>query len=78
MRTTVDLPQDVHDLARAVARVTGVSLGQAIALLVRSGLRRPGIEVRTDATTGLPVVHLGRPITIEDVRALDDCSMPTS
>lgn len=43
--------------------------------LIRRGLGQTdqtGYRVVTSEATGLPVVHFGRPITIEDVRALDD------
>lgn len=46
-------------------------MSEVIAELVRLGLRR---EPATPLTSvrGLPVVSVGRPITAEDVRSLDD------
>lgn len=73
MRTTVDLPEDVHRLAASVARDRGTTLSQAIAELIRRGLgvdQEAGIQV--DSRTGLPVVRLGRPVSSEDVRAVED------
>ncbi len=71
MRTTVDLPDDLHDVARELAHQEGRSMSDVIADLVRLGLRRdvvaPAASVR-----GLPVVSVGRTITAEDVRSLDD------
>jgi len=73
MRTTIDLPDDLHAQATAIARDTHQSLSQTVASLIRRGLGsgHPG-EVATSERTGLPVVHLGRTITSEDVRRLED------
>jgi predicted transcriptional regulator len=73
MRTTVDLPDDLHAQAMALARDTHQSLSQTVALLIRRGLStgNPG-EIARSARTGLPVAHLGRMITTEDVRRLED------
>jgi hypothetical protein len=73
MRTTVDLPEDLHAQAVAIARDTNQTLSQTVALLMRRGLGsgRP-TEVVTSDRTGLPVVHLGKTITSEDVRRLED------
>ncbi len=75
MRTTIDLPDDLHRIATSIARDTGRSLSETVADLVRRALAPGDSEVRRyiSPQTGLPVVHLGRgPITAEDVRALDD------
>lgn len=73
MRTTLDLPDDLHALATAIAKDTHQTLSQTIAGLIRRGL---GSGDRGDITissrTGLPVAHLGRTITSEDVRQLED------
>ena len=73
MRTTVDLPDDLHAQAMALARDTHQSLSQTVALLIRRGLNSgdPG-EIARSARTGLPVAHLGRMITTADVRRLED------
>lgn len=71
----IDLPEDLHRIAMSIARDTGRSLSVTVAELIRRGLDRGGSRVRryTSARTGFPVVHLGAgPITVEDVRALDD------
>ena len=73
MRTTVDLPADLHAQAVAIARDTHRTLSETVAFLMRRGLgesRAAGLS--HSAATGLPVVHLGRMITTEDVRALED------
>jgi hypothetical protein len=46
MRTTVNLPDDVHKAANALANLKGLSFGEALAELVRRGLR-PSILINT-------------------------------
>jgi predicted transcriptional regulator len=73
MRTTLELPDDLHAQAAAIARDTHQTLSQTVAGLIRRGLSSASSgEVATSARTGLPVVHLGRTITSEDVRRLED------
>jgi hypothetical protein len=73
MRTTVDLPEDLHAQAAAIARDTHRTLSETVAYLMRRGLGQGQVaEVETSTRTGLPVVHLGRTLTTEDVRALED------
>ena len=73
MRTTIDIPDDLHAQAVAIARDTHQSLSQTIALLIRRGLSSgQSGEIVISDSTGLPVVHLGRTITTEDVRRLED------
>jgi Arc/MetJ family transcription regulator len=73
MRTTVDLPADLHAQALAIARDTHRTLSETVALLMRRGLgegRTAGLA--HSAATGLPVMRLGRIISTEDVRSLED------
>jgi Arc/MetJ family transcription regulator len=73
MRTTVDLPADLHAKAIAISRDTHRTLSETVADLMRRGLGQgQDAEVMTSARTGLPVVKLGRIVTTEDVRALED------
>jgi hypothetical protein len=72
VRTTVDLPDDLDRIARAIARDTKQSLGDTIAMLIRRGLGGRAMRVDRNPRNGLPVVHLGRPVTSDDVRSLDD------
>ncbi|TWT22421.1 antitoxin [Luteimonas marina] len=81
MRTTIDLPEDLHRIATSLARHNKRSLGQVVAELMRRGLdAAPAGRVeerktvyRIDEDTGLPVI-LGatRVMTDDDVRALED------
>lgn len=73
MRTTIDLPEDLHRQALSIARDTSRSLSETVADLIRRGLGGGGgTEVTTSPITGLPVVHLGTTISTDDVRALED------
>jgi hypothetical protein len=74
VRTTIDLPEDLHRLTTAIARDAGTTLSETVTRLLRTALATPGpSRVTTSPVTGLPVISLGRgPVTSEDVRALDD------
>ena len=75
MRTTVDLPPDVHRRAKLLADERRESLSATLAELTVRGLASLGDEatIGTDPVTGLPTLTLGRPITSADVaEALDD------
>ncbi|UOY00246.1 antitoxin [Blastococcus sp. PRF04-17] len=73
MRTTVDLPEDIHRLASAIARDSGSSLSETITRLLRGALAAPGpVRVTTSSRTGLQVASIGRVVTSEDVRTLED------
>lgn len=73
MRTTIDLPDDLHRQALSIARDTSRTLSETVADLIRRGLGQgKAAEVSRSGKTGLPVVRLGTVITTEDVRALDD------
>ena len=75
VRTTIDLPDDVHRQAVAIARDTSRTLSETVTDLVRRGLGQGGsAEIGRSSRTGLPLVHLGTTITTEDVRALEDDS----
>ncbi len=71
MRTTIDLPDDLHELARQLAHDANRSMSDVVVELIRLGLRQGRREVTT-GTRGLPTVAVGRPVTAEDVRSLDD------
>lgn len=75
MRTTIDLPEDLHKIATSIARDQGTSLSETVAQLMRRGLGDgPSLTpyFSISPVTGLSVLHLGRVITSEDVRALED------
>ncbi|MGH8965425.1 MAG: antitoxin [Actinomycetes bacterium] len=73
MRTTIDLPDELHRQALAIARDTSRTLSEIVAELVRRGLGEGSTASMSRSTrTGLPVVTLGKVLTAEDVRSLDD------
>jgi Arc/MetJ family transcription regulator len=73
MRTTIDIPEDLHAQAVAIARDTHQTLSQAVAGLIRRGLGSGSTgDIGISARTGLPIARLGRTITSEDVRRLED------
>jgi hypothetical protein len=73
VRTTVDLPEDIHRLTAAIARDSGSSLSETITRLLRAALAGPGpVRVSTSAKTGLQVATVQRVVTSEDVRSLED------
>jgi predicted transcriptional regulator len=73
VRTTIDLPEELHKQAQAIARDTHRTLSETVADLIRRGLGAgTSASMSTDPRTGLPVVSVGTIVTSEDVRALDD------
>ncbi|MGB2922805.1 MAG: antitoxin [Mycobacterium sp.] len=74
MRTTIDLPEDLHRLAQAIARDTHRTLSETVAELIRRGLvaGNSSAAVSKDPRTGLPLVSVGSIVTSEDVRSLED------
>ncbi len=73
MRTTIDLPDDLHKQAQAIARDTRRTLSETVADLMRRGLGAASTTaISTDPKTGLPLVSVGTVVTSEDVRSLED------
>lgn len=80
MRTTIDLPDDLHRAVTSIAAHSRRSMNQTVADLIRRGLAPPSgplgsgapSTLRLDQDTGLPVIRSPRPVTAEDVRALED------
>lgn len=73
MRTTIDLPDDLHSLTTAIARDAGTSLSETVARLLRASLQTPGpVRLSVSPLTGLTVFSTGRTVTSEDVRSLED------
>jgi hypothetical protein len=79
MRTTIDLPTDLHHVLTSLATSNRRSLSRTAVDLMRLGLQDrastgagAALAASVNPATGLPVVRLARVITAEDVRALDD------
>ena len=72
MRTTIDLPDDLHALARELAYQQKKTLSQVVAELIRSATNtESGPRIET-SPSGRLVVALGHPITEEEVKSLED------
>jgi len=72
MRTTVNLPDDVYEIARSVASARRVSLGDALADLVRQGFDR---KPRVRNESGFPCFSVSRrapPITLDHTLNAED------
>ncbi len=82
MRSTIDLPDDLHHAVNSIAAHGRKSMNQTVAELIRRGLesapKAPGQAgagaraIRIDKLTGLPLMRSLRPVSVEDVRALED------
>ena len=80
MRTTIDLPLDLHNAVTSIAAHSRKSMNRTVAELIRRGLAHPSLAaeaatrpgIRIDKRTGLPVIRSARPVTAQDVRALED------
>ena len=80
MRTTIDLPADLHHAVASIAAHSRKSMNQTVAELIRRGLAQApqaagaaaSRGLRIDEGTGLPLIRSARPVSVEDVRALED------
>jgi hypothetical protein len=73
MRTTLNLPEDVYEIARSLAHLKNISLGEAIADLVRSGLRpSPAGRGQHSIFPQFSVSPQAPPITLEHTLELED------
>ena len=73
MRTTIDLPDDIHRIVVLIARDRGTTLSEAVSYLLRRAIEPPrSPTVSTSPRTGLPVISFGYPMTSEDLWALED------
>lgn len=73
MRTTIDLPEDLHRLTKAIAHDECLTLSEVVVGLIRRAIgQHQPLTIISDLATGLPSVRIGRPITGDDVRSLED------
>jgi metal-responsive CopG/Arc/MetJ family transcriptional regulator len=76
MRTTITLPDDLHEQVSSIARDRGTTVSRTIADLLRSSLQPADVRdtgrLARSSVTGLLTIRLDRPVTSEDVRALED------
>ncbi|MDR0775184.1 MAG: hypothetical protein LBE81_00895 [Azonexus sp.] len=78
MRTTIDIPEREHALYTSLARAQRTSFNKLLLDLARQGLEsnhriaEAAPAYRVDPQTGLGVFRSGRPVTLDDVKALED------
>lgn len=77
MRTTIDLPPNLHRILASLAATHRKTVSQTAVDLMERGLRMQDARAKAGAPlrskrTGLPLVRLQRVVTPEDVRALED------
>jgi argininosuccinate lyase len=72
MRTMVNLPEDVLQMARSLATQKGISLDQALTELVRAGLRTAtGVNAETTFPSFRVSKH-AKPITLAHTLRAED------
>ena len=74
VRTTVDLDDSVLAAARALARDTKMTLGEAISELAKRGLRSARIPVSRDSFPIFPVSEDAPSLTLDQVNEHRDDS----
>jgi hypothetical protein len=76
MRTTIEIPDVIHVRAKALAHDRGMSLSATLGEIVIDYFTpahgQSQREAETSPVTGLPVRHVGRVLTSEDVASLWD------
>lgn len=78
MRTTIDIPEREHELFVSLAHAQRTSLSKLMVELALRGLKTPArvaedeLKYTVSPVTGLPQFRSGRPITSDDVKALED------
>ena len=72
VRTTLDVSDEAYYIAKAIARDRGRSLGRVVGeLILQSSKGAKGASIEM-SDYGFPTFRCGRPVTSEDVKALDD------
>lgn len=80
MQATIDLPDNLHQVVTSIAAHSHRSMNPNVADLIRRELAPclgpldavKSAALRIDEGTGLPVIRSLRPVTAEDVRALEN------
>lgn len=72
MRTTLDIPDEAYFLAKAIARDQNRSLGRVVGELILQSRQQEKCALIGTSDYGFPIFRCVRPVTTEDVRALDD------
>ncbi|MBS1849259.1 MAG: antitoxin [Actinobacteria bacterium] len=72
MRTTIDLPDDLHAVIRQLAHDRHEPLSRVAVDLMRRSLEAGTTHDLVIGPRGLPIAFVGHPVTPEDVASLDD------
>lgn len=72
MRTTIDLPDDLHEHIRRLAYERRESMSKVAVDLIRRGVEHPDPPELVEVRRGVPVISVGRTITADDVASLED------
>ncbi len=74
MRTTISLPDDMHAQLLSIARDRSQTVSRTVEVLLHRALNadRPTYRMVRNRHTGFLGADLGRLITKDDVRSLDD------
>ena len=72
VRTTLDITDEAYYIAKAIARDQNRSLGRVVGdLILQSAKGSTGAVIRM-SDYGFPTFRCARPVTTEDVKALND------
>jgi hypothetical protein len=72
VRTTLDISDEAYYIAKAIARDQNRSLGRVVGdLILQSAKGSKSASIKM-SDYGFPAFRCARPVTTEDVKALDD------
>jgi hypothetical protein len=72
VRTTLDIPDQAYYLAKSIARDQNRGLGRVVGdLILQSAKGAKGASIEM-SDYGFPTFRCARPVTTEDVKALDE------
>ena len=72
VRTTLDISDEAYYLAKAIARDQNRSLGRVVGDLILQSVKNSEVASITMSDYGFPTFRCVRPVSTEDVKALDD------
>ena len=72
MRTTLDIADEAYYIAKAIARDQNRSLGQVVGDLILRSVKGEKAATVEMSPYGFPTFRCTRPVTTDDVKALDD------
>jgi hypothetical protein len=72
VRTTLDISDEAYYIAKAIARDRNHSLGRVVGELILQASKGGNSASIQMSDYGFPIFHCVRPVTMEDVKALDN------